>query len=143
MCTREVLERDVLDGGLRRPAKMLFVVGGVGIAPARALLEDLPLSAEPYVLYRAHHEHDLIHLDELQELTAARNGQVFTLVGPSATLAIRDPFSATALRRVVPDVDRRTAVLCGPDRLLQAAGRGAACKAGVDRSAIHFEHSWW
>jgi ferredoxin-NADP reductase len=122
--------------------KVLFVVGGVGIAPARAMLEVLPPSAEPVVLYRAHSEADLVHHDELVALAARRNGRVLTLVGPSASLSVRDPFSAATLRHAVPDVADRVAVLCGPDRLLSAARTGLR-RAGVPSSDLHFEHSWW
>jgi predicted ferric reductase len=122
--------------------KVLFVVGGVGIAPARALLEDLHASARPIVLYRAHHERDLLHLDELRQLARERGGEVLTLVGASATLAVKDPFAAAALRRAVPDVAERVAVLCGPDRLVSAARSGLRA-AGVSADDIHFEHAWW
>lgn len=132
VCTPEVTEG----------SKVLFVVGGVGVAPARAMLEDLPASAEPVVLYRAHHATDLVHADELTELVRARNGRLHTLVGPSATLAVRDPFGADTLRRAVPDVAERVAVLCGPDRLLSAARSGLRA-AGLPASRIHFEHAWW
>jgi uncharacterized protein with FMN-binding domain len=94
--------------------KVLFVVGGVGIAPARAMLEVLPPSAEPVVLYRAHSADQLVHHDELVALAAHRNGRVLALVGPSASLAGRDPFSPAALTRAVPDLVERVAVLCGP-----------------------------
>jgi len=132
VCTPEVF-----DG-----RKVLFVVGGVGIAPVRALLEDLPAGCEPVVLYRAHRTEDLLHVDELDVLTARHGGRVLQLVGPSATLAVRDPFSPAALRRAVPDVADRIAILCGPDRLLQAA-RAGLTRAGVDRDDIHYEHAWW
>lgn len=122
--------------------KVLFVVGGVGIAPARALLEDLPSSAQPIVLYRAHHERDLLHLDELRALANQRGGHVLTLVGPSAKLAVKDPFAAATLRRAVPDVAERSVVLCGPDRLVHAARTGLRA-AGVSADHIHFEHAWW
>jgi ferredoxin-NADP reductase len=122
--------------------KVMFVVGGVGIAPARALLEDLGPDAQPIVLYRAHHEHDLIHYDELVQLAAKRNGRVLTLVGPSATLSVKDPFGAASLRKAAPDIAERLAILCGPERLIHAARRGLLA-AGVDPSDIHYEHSWW
>ncbi len=122
--------------------KVLFVVGGVGIAPARAMLEVLPATAEPVVLYRAHSAAELVHHDELVALAARRNGRVLTLVGPSASLAVRDPFSASALLRAVPDLEERVAVLCGPDRLLSAARTGLRA-AGMNSSDLHFEHSWW
>ncbi len=122
--------------------KVMFVVGGIGIAPARALLEDLPASAAPVVLYRARSRKDLIHYDELVELAARTNGRVLTLVGPSASLAVKDPFSASSLRRAIPDVADRVAILCGPERLLQAARHGLK-RAGVHTSDIHYEHAWW
>ncbi|MFN8020598.1 MAG: ferredoxin reductase family protein [Acidimicrobiales bacterium] len=132
VCTPEVTEG----------RKVVFVVGGVGIAPARALLEVLPRSAEPIVLYRAHSERELVHHDELVRLANARNGRVMTLVGPSATLAVKDPFGADTLRRAVPDIAERVAVLCGPDRLLSAA-RAGLTKAGLAPGDLHYEHSWW
>jgi predicted ferric reductase len=131
-CTPDVL-------GDRRP---LFVVGGVGIAPVRAILERLAPGAEPVVLYRAHSEADLVHLDELRALTARLGGRLHTLVGPTASLAVRDPFSAPMLTAVVPDLRDRTAVLCGPERLLQAA-RSGLMAAGLPPSRIHFERPWW
>jgi predicted ferric reductase len=128
---------DVIAG--RRP---LFVVGGVGVAPARAMIERLASNAQPIVLYRAHSTRDLVHLDELRELCATRNGKVLTLVGPTASLADRDPFSARHLRAAVPDLTERVAVLCGPERLLVAA-RSGLIAAGISPTDIHFERPWW
>lgn len=131
-CTPEVIGDD----------KVLFVVGGVGIAPVRAMLERLGPSAAPIVLYRAHSTKDLVHLDELQALVAARNGVVHTLVGPTAKLKVKDPFSARVLRKLTPDVAARVAVLCGPERLLHAARAGLK-EAGVPLDRIHYERVWW
>lgn len=131
-CTPEVIGDD----------KVLFVVGGVGIAPVRALLERLGPSAQPIVLYRAHSAKDLVHLDELQALVAARGGVVHTLVGPTATLKVKDPFSARVLRKIAPDIGERVAVLCGPERLLHAARAGLK-DAGVPVDRIHYERVWW
>lgn len=122
--------------------RLLFVAGGIGIAPVRALVEALPAQAAPVVLYRARHRDELVHLDELEALVAARGGRVLTLVGPSARLAARDPFQAAALLRAVPDLRERTAVLCGPERLLHAARHGLHA-AGVPYERIHFERPWW
>lgn len=123
-----------------RPA--LFVVGGVGIAPVRALLQRLPATSRPVVLYRAHRVEDLVHLDELHQLCQARGGIVHTLVGPTARLATKDPFSAAVLRRAAPDVAERVVVLCGPERLLAAARTGLLA-AGVPADRIHYERVWW
>ena len=122
--------------------KVLFVAGGVGVAHTRALLEGLGPRSEPIVLFRANTAEDLIHLDEVRELVEARGGTVRTLVGPSAKLAVKDPFSAQRLKAAVPDLKQRTAVLCGPERLVWAA-RAGLLAAGVDSSRIHYERPWW
>jgi predicted ferric reductase len=122
--------------------KVLFVVGGVGVAPVRAMLERLGPHSRPEVVYRAHSQRDLVHLDELVMLAQARGGRVHTLVGPSATLAVRDPFSASVLRRVVPDLAERVAFLCGPERLVYAARKGLR-DAGLPADRIHYERPWW
>lgn len=122
--------------------KAMFVVGGVGVAPVRALLQRLPVTSCPVVLYRAHRVEDLVHLDELDALCRERGGVVHTLVGPTAKLATKDPFSAAVLRRAVPDLTERVAVLCGPDRFLQAARAGMR-DAGIPSDRIHYERVWW
>lgn len=132
VCTPEVIE----------DRKVVFIVGGVGVAPVRAILERLTRANEPIVLYRAHRQQDLLHLDELRALAEARGGEVRTLVGPSAALAVKDPFSAKRLLTAVPDLGTRVAVLCGPERLLWAARAGLR-GAGVSDDDIHYEHPWW
>ncbi len=131
-CTPEVI-------GDRKP---MFVVGGVGVAPVRALLQRLPGGSQPVVLYRAHRPEDLVHLDELHALCRDRGGVVHTLVGPTAKLATKDPFSAPVLLRAVPDLAERVAVLCGPERLLVAARAGMRA-AGIPDDRIHYERVWW
>lgn len=122
--------------------KLLFVAGGVGIAPVRALLERLDASSAPIVLYRAHRGADLVHLDDIKRLVAERGGSVRTLVGPTAKLAVKDPFSAKMLTSIVPDLLDRSAVLCGPERLVFAA-RAGLLAAGMRRDHIHYERPWW
>ena len=122
--------------------KLLFVAGGIGIAPIRALMQRLEPGTAPIVLYRARRNEDLVHLDELRALAERNGGEVFTLVGASASMANRDPFGARSLRKIVPDVGDRVAVLCGPERLLFAARKGLL-DAGVSTLDIHFERPWW
>ena len=123
-----------------RPA--LFIVGGVGVAPARAMIEHMTTANRPVVLFRASNPQDLLHLDELRLLASERGGDVRTLVGPTASLAVRDPFSADLLQQAVPDLLQRSIVVCGPDRLVAAARHGLRA-AGVRPSSIHYERSWW
>lgn len=119
----------------REPGQpVLLIAGGVGIAPIRALLEDLPHDAAPMVLYRAHSEADLIFRDELETLLAARGGRIGYLVGDRS----RQPITAHRLRAMVPDIARRSLYVCGPSTLVSAVV-GAARHLGVPPSHIHSE----
>lgn len=122
--------------------KVLFIVGGIGVAPVRAMLERLGPAHQPIVLYRAHRHDDLVYANELGEMARAHGGELMTLVGPSATLAVKDPFSGKVLRKAIPDITERVVVLCGPERLLWA-GRAGLKEAGVPSEDIHFEQPWW
>ncbi|MEI8391880.1 MAG: ferredoxin reductase family protein [Actinomycetes bacterium] len=132
-----IVTPDVLQG-----SKVLFVVGGVGVAPVLAMAQRLGPDHEPIVLYRAHSEKDLLHFAELKAAVERLGGRVLTLTGPTAKLAVRDPFSAKVLTAAIPDIAKRAVVMCGPDRLLHAARSGLKA-AGVPASRIHSEHVWW
>ena len=132
-----VVTPDVLEG-----SKALFVVGGVGVAPVLAMVQRLGPDHEPIVLYRAHSEKDLVHFEELKAAVERLGGKILTLTGPTAKLAVKDPFSAKVLTAAIPDVAQRAVVLCGPDRLLHAARTGLKA-AGVPVARIHSEHVWW
>jgi predicted ferric reductase len=122
--------------------KVLFIVGGIGVAPVKAMLERLDRRNQPIVLYRAHRHDDLVYANELRGMARELGGELMTLVGPTATLAVRDPFSGKVLRKAIPDLTERVTVLCGPERLLWA-GRAGLREAGVAAEDIHFEQPWW
>ena len=122
--------------------KVLFIVGGIGVAPVKAMLERLDPRHQPIVLFRANRHDDLVYADELGAMARELGGELITLVGPTATLAVKDPLSGTALRKAIPDLTERVAVLCGPERLLWA-GRAGLREAGVAAEDIHFEQPWW
>jgi predicted ferric reductase len=124
---------------------LLLVVGGIGVAPARALLARLPrsgLGRAPVLVYRARHPRDLVHVDELRALVEGRGGRLLTILGRRELLPVREPFSAESLRHVVPDVGDRQAFVCGPEDLCAAARRGLR-RAGVPAARIHYDRTWW
>jgi ferredoxin-NADP reductase len=131
-CTPEVLAGN----------KLLMIAGGVGIGPIRSLLERVGPETEPVILYRARSEKDLVHLEELNQLAARVNGYVHTIVGPTSSLTIKDPFSKAVLLSFVPDLQEREVVVAGPESLLFAAYKGLR-GAGIDSLDIHFERPWW
>ena len=122
--------------------KVLFIVGGIGVAPVKAMLERLDRRHQPIVLYRAHRHDDLVYADELRVMARQLGGELMALVGSTASLAVKDPLSSTVLRKAIPDLTERVAVLCGPERLLWA-GRAGLREAGVAAEDIHFEQPWW
>jgi predicted ferric reductase len=122
--------------------KVLFIVGGIGVAPVKAMLERLDSHHQPIVLYRASRHDDLVYASELREMARGLGGELMTLVGPTATLAVKDPFSGKVLGKAIPDLTERVALLCGPERLLWA-GRAGLREAGVASEDIHFEQPWW
>jgi predicted ferric reductase len=122
--------------------KVLFIVGGIGVAPVKAMLERLDSRHQPIVLYRASRHDDLVYANELRAMARELGGELMTLVGPTATLATKDPFSGKVLRKAIPDLTDRVALLCGPERLLWA-GRAGLREAGVSSTDIHFEQPWW
>jgi ferredoxin-NADP reductase len=121
---------------------VLFIVGGIGVAPVKAMLERLDSRHQPIVLYRASRHDDLVYAQELGRMARDLGGELMTLVGHTATLAVKDPLSGKVLTKAIPDLTDRVALLCGPERLLWA-GRAGLREAGVAATDIHFEQPWW
>jgi predicted ferric reductase len=102
----------------RRP-RALLIAAGSGIAPIRALLEELPPGAT--VIYRASVPGDLIFTDELDWLARTRDTRVHYVVGSRDAPGPQWALSPAGLAALVPDVARRDVYLCGPEGLVSAA----------------------
>jgi ferredoxin-NADP reductase len=111
--------------------KFLFVTAGSGITPVIGMLRNLfpvtdagvlrPARSLPYdvvVLHIAPSEADSIFLDNLRELHAAG---LITLV--SRPTDEHGRLDVSALAALVPDVEERTTLACGPPALLDALQR--------------------
>jgi predicted ferric reductase len=105
------------DRSVKRRA--LLIAGGSGIAPIRALLEELP--AGTIAIYRARDEQELIFRDEFEWLARERRAYVYYVVGSREEPGPRHLFTARGMRELVPDVSRRDVFLCGPPGLVQAS----------------------
>jgi len=115
-------------------ARALIIAAGVGVTPARSLLEDLPADSRPVVVLRARRHEELVHADEIETLALARGGTVHTLIGPREDHLI----DGALLRALAADLDRRDLYVCGPagfSRQVLAAARAA----GVAPSRLHNE----
>jgi len=118
----------------RNGDRLLLVGAGVGSAPIRALLQDLPEHADVVVMLRASSRHELVLSDAIGPEVRRRGGRMIELPGPRQHV----PLDAAALRRLVPDVRRRDAYVCGPEAFTDALA-GALQEAGVAADRIHFE----
>ncbi len=122
--------------------KAFLVAGGVGIGPIISYLEHLTFSSEPIVIYRAHSNNELAHLDEIEALVNARNGKLHTLIGPRASIKYADPFAPHILKKLAADISNRVVMIAGPESLVKAVQKGAR-GAGVPAENIHAERAWW
>ena len=118
----------------RRHDKLLLVGAGVGSAPILSLLQDLPSHADVVVLLRASSQRELILRDEIAREVRLRGGRLYELPGPRHAVRL----DAGTLRRLVGDIRRREAYVCGPEAFTESVADSLA-QARVPASHIHFE----
>lgn len=114
----------------RRRPRAVLIAGGVGIAPIRALLEDMP--GEVAVIYRAGREEELLFRDELDELSSRRGAPVHYVIGERGGESL---LSSAHLCELVPDIADRDVYVCGPVRMTEAT-RASLRGAGVPARQI-------
>jgi len=119
--------------------RVLFIAGGVGITPIRAMFAALPqrMSGGITLLYRASHPRDVVFSRELNAIASDRQAALHYLVGSREDLGF-DPLDAEHLQQTVPGLHRYEAYVCGPSGMTEAAVRSLVA-AGVPRRRIHHE----
>ena len=120
----------------RTRRRALLIAGGSGIAPVRALLEDMP--PDTIVIYRASRPDELVFRGELEELAERRDAWVRYIVGSRTDPGPRRLFTPDGLLGLVPDVSRRDVYLCGPPGLVEAAV-GTLRELDVPDSQLHLD----
>ena len=120
----------------RTRSKTLLIAAGSGIAPIRALLEEVPPGA--VVLYRASTPDDLVFVEELEPLAEARGAKLWYVLGSRDDPGPRHLLSARGLHELVPDIARRDVYLCGPDGFISTSVR-LLRRLGVPRHQIHLD----
>lgn len=117
--------------------EVVMIAGGSGIAPLRAILNDLDPRQAPVVLLRVSAWHQAWFIDEMEQMLADRGGRLHVIAGRRTSLRM-DPFAPTALQALVPDIADRSAFICGPAAMSRAASRGLRA-SGVPGGRIHIE----
>lgn len=121
----------------RRLARVLLISGGSGIAPIRALAEQLLAERTDVVLvHRASTVRDVPFRVELDSM-ARRGLTVHYLIGRRAELR-GDPLAPRSLRRLVPDISQRSVYVCGPQGMT-ATVLTTLHRLGVPARHIHTE----
>jgi predicted ferric reductase len=119
----------------RTRQRALLIAGGSGIAPLRALLEELPPGTA--VIYRARTPQDVLLHHELDWFAQARRTSIWYVIGSRHEPGPRQVMSPAGLRRLVPDLSRRDVSLCGPaTRPPSNCRRAAECVARSSRSPV-------
>jgi predicted ferric reductase len=116
--------------------RALLIAGGSGIAPIRALLEDLPPGT--VVIYRARSADELVFRHELNWLADVRRAQVWYVLGSREDPAPRHLFTPKGMRELVPDIRRRDVFLCGPAGLVDTSV-ATLRRLRVPRRQIHLD----
>jgi predicted ferric reductase len=116
--------------------RALLIAGGSGIAPIRALLEELPEGTA--VIYRARTEDELVFREELEWLAAERGARVWYVLGGRDDPWPKRVLTQKGLRQLVPDVHRRDVYLCGPEGLVSTSVKTLR-RLRVPRRQIHLD----
>jgi predicted ferric reductase len=129
-----------LTGARRTRQRVALIAGGIGIAPLRALLEDLPAApGDLTLIYRASSFDDLVLRRELDALASLRGAAVHYIAGRRGTPEMPgDPLAPAALLALVPDVRDRDVFVCGPLQMMDVARRSLVA-LGVPSAQVHLE----
>ncbi|GAA2513195.1 ferredoxin reductase family protein [Pilimelia columellifera] len=96
----------------RTTNRALLVAVGSGIAPIRAICEQMP--QDTVLIYRARSEQDLALKAELDKLATSRGMTVRYVLGSRDDEEPRELFTPGGLGRYVPDIAERDIYICGP-----------------------------
>jgi predicted ferric reductase len=127
-----------MTGARRTRHKVLFIAGGIGITPLRALIEALPgRPGDLMLLYRVRDPAQIVFRAELEELARVRDARIHYVVG-RRDARTGDPLGPDALERLVPDLLERDIYLCGPVPMMRRVERSLRSLGLPDRQ-IHAE----
>ena len=130
----------ILTSAHRTKERVVLIAAGIGIAPLRAILEDLPAGGGAVTLvYRASRPEDLVLRDEVDALARMRGTTVHYLVGRRGSSQMpHDPLQPSALRSLVPDIAQCDVFVCGPDTMMDTVHRTLRTLR-VPASQVHLE----
>jgi ferredoxin-NADP reductase len=119
---------------VRTTTKAVLISAGSGIAPARAMLPDLP--AGTVLIYRASSPADLALRAELEEVARVRGAKLHFVTGSRNDPGPRRMLTSWGLAELAPDIVNSDIYLCGPPKFAKAV-LAALVPLHVPRRQIH------
>lgn len=122
-----------------RPA--LLVAGGIGIAPVRALAQEMgERGIDAVLLYGVKSDADLVFYDELEKMVKKFPSLSVRYVvgGESGRAHAHGRIDRAVLLRFAPDAAARDLYVCGPSAMMKSVVR-IGREIGIPRSRIYFE----
>lgn len=120
--------------------KILFIAGGIGITPIRALLEQLgPEQKDMILLYSNKSRAEHIFAEELAELSRKHDFKIVNIYADEKIAGAEfGRLDQDMLARLVPDLKDRDVFLCGPPMMMSAL-RAVLLRLGLPRKQLHWE----
>jgi predicted ferric reductase len=118
-------------------SKRLYIAGGVGVTPIRALIEEGRGHEDSQLLYANKTSADTILEHELETLLGAANIKLMYSDDPKAN-GEHGRIDLNAISRLVPDYMNRDIFLCGPAGMMNAIVEGLI-KANYPSERIFYE----
>jgi ferredoxin-NADP reductase len=136
----------ILDGPLgqftlarRKTEKPLFIAGGIGITPLRAMIEDWVNSGQQTILlYGVKTINDIALRKELAEMEQGGGLRVIYVLGAPVAGYESGFIDRDLITRLVPDFYDRDVFLCGPPPMMKAV-TSSLQGLGLPKGRIHFE----
>lgn len=120
--------------------KTLFIAGGVGITPIFPLLSEFREKGKDVALIFCNKNvAGTIFKKEIDELSAKYNFPVYYVMSddPSWT-GEKGRLDAAKIARLVPDINKREAYVCGPAPMMKSALKNLTA-LGVSENDLHYE----
>jgi len=112
--------------------RIALIAGGIGVTAILSLLEDLPKSSRPVVVFRVSSEDQLVFHDEIESLVKQCGGRLHEIVGT------REEFPVERLSKLVDDLNKRETFVAGPEPFVQHVVAHLN-RIGVPKENIHAE----
>ncbi len=132
----------------RTAPKLAIIAAGIGVTPARALLEHARFApGEATVLLRASDDDETYLWDEVRAIAAAKGATLYTMIGRRSRIAPHwmpesDARRGVTLSSVLPELADTDLYLCGPTAWLDLVEADARA-AGIPEHQLHSERFDW